>query len=293
MPIIVQSPTADGPFGPGFAWEVTSSFVGPLLSPSWTVSILSADLETNVYSMGMTAGSFMYNASGWMKAHFDVPIPQNLLAHGSDAVLRFTLGGSAGVVETLDMPIKLDEVQGRMYNLSVQMQQMANQVTGLQTTTFNNTDRAELANVKAQTLVSWPGLPVMGVGTAIQLAGGLLHPPLGFVARELIGDFDGNGSLTRTAPGVGVNAFGLTWEILTYGQGIGVDAGLPVRLETRMLELVLDHTDRHAHEFVSATALFDYSNAYWFFPEAFPTRVNFQIAPSVTLRLYWLLVSLT
>jgi hypothetical protein len=70
-----------------------------------------------------------------------------------------------------------------------------------------------------------------------------------------------------------------------------LDTGTPVRFEVDLLELSTDHTDHDGHEFTSTAFRYAFSNAYHYFDPAFPTRVNVSIAPSVTMRFWWILAT--
>lgn len=119
----------------------------------------------------------------------------------------------------------------------------------------------------------------------------LLHPPVTLLRRELVtGLFSGSGSLTRAAGPIGVNAFGLSWDFFTVPAGFGFTLGVPVIYEERMLNLAAIHSSLDGHAFVSEYHAFYADGIYWQWENSFPTRVDYDIAPGVSLVFHWLLV---
>lgn len=281
MPITITDPPTSGVFGPGFHFQVSSNFVGPVVNPSFEIDILTTNLEGYAHQMQVPLSATPYAASGQYLSTTTVTLPSPLIKNGDAAVLRVQLVGNSGVVEELDRPISFDGVQGALYQLFQNLLQQSS-------SGFSATDRANLATVKTQTMVSFPGIAGFGLGDIARFLGPFSHPPLGFIHRVLIGDYDTAAALTRPAPGIGVNAFGLAWEVVSYGGGIGLDPGAPLRFDVPIMTVDLEHTDSAGHDFVSATYLADFSNYYWFFDPAVPTRVNVYPTPSYTVRLYWL-----
>lgn len=280
MPIVVNFPQPGDWFGPSALIDVQTTTVGPFVNPSWLVTMSNSEETGGRYQQGINVDDphteFAFRFMGqdfW-------PGPLRTIAHGDSALIRVDLRQNLVVSETATVLVKFDQIGTSAYMLQNKLNQIA-AVVGA--TPEINT---KLDTIQESVTASFPG-----VGN-FPLSGLLTHPPLGFVTRELIGDFTDAGDLTRPAPGTGVNAFGLTWEIVTFGDGIGVDPGAPERLAVDLLQLELVHTDHDGHEFVSAAADFNYENTYWFFDPALPTRVQFAIAPSVVLRFYWLLATL-
>jgi len=129
-------------------------------------------------------------------------------------------------------------------------------------------------------------------GIAGKIADLLLKPSPAFIVRELIGDFTGQFSVDRPSGPIGVDAFGINWEVLSYGGGIGIDPTTPQRFGLNILDLDIRYTDNDGHVFTGDAPVFDYSNGYYFWPTSFPTVIEGTIVPSVELRLYWLLAGI-
>lgn len=279
MPTTIQNPIVGAPFGPGFEIQLSSTFIGPIDGPFWQVDIITTDTEHILYSQAIPTNSPGFSTDAFYIGFVGTPIPNKFTIHGADVTLSVKLTGSAGVVETTTRAVKLDEIQGRIMEVSNKVAQVSAQVSALSGFTAPQFD-AILAGITS----------TFG-GTIAQTIGQFFtRPPLSAVTRELIGDFSGSVSFTRTAPGVGVNAFGITWEVISYGGGIGLDTGVPVRFETELLDLAVVYGDADAHEFVGSADVYVFSNYYRFFDPAFPKRIDVVIAPSVVLRFYWLLV---
>lgn len=289
MPVTVVS----GPLprvGPGVGFIVRTDFVGPFLTgTTWRIEIHPDGDELN---LGCVVTAPLWSADQherriWIEADPD----------GGQQTLygRYTTLGQGATVDVFMQLIAPDGEtvidSGTVSNILWDTVSSASRLLPQAQTGLAAEQQEQLNAVQAAVTMSFPGLPTFGLSDLFALLGPIVHPPAGFQVRELIGDFDGNNTFTRPGGGFGVNAFGITWEVQTYGGGIGLDTGTPVRFETDLLEISIEHTDHDGHDFVSAAERFDYSNKYYYFDPMFPTRVNVVIAPSVTIRFYWLLAT--
>lgn len=122
----------------------------------------------------------------------------------------------------------------------------------------------------------------------------IARPPIGLLNRSLIGDFTGEGDLTRPGPPVPpfnhVNAFGLTWSATTIPDGLGRFLGSPVIFEQRLVQLSTVHEDFGGHELVSEYHDFFVEGIYWLWENPGPSRIHYVITPGVELTFFWLLV---
>lgn len=123
----------------------------------------------------------------------------------------------------------------------------------------------------------------------------LQRPPILLLTRELIGDFTGEGDLTR--PGGGppfqhVNAYGLSWSATTIPGGMGRQVGSPTIFEQRLVQLSTIHEDGAGHELISEYHDFQVEGLYWLWENAAPSRIHYVITPGVELTFFWLLLSL-
>jgi hypothetical protein len=280
MPITVVAPQPGDKFGQGFAISVSSDFTGPIQNPQWWIEFRDTDGTKlwSVWSFPFNASS-LPNGSNYRASGNTVDAPPVWMNPGQNGKLRVELRGSAGAVETTDVTVELS-MEATPVIISQQLGPIAAQSTSISQIT------QDVGAIREAVSLEWaPGI----IGTISDL---LFHPGPGFLVRELIGDFEGIQSFQRTAPGVGVNAFGLMWEVVSYGGGIGIDPTTPVFFETQLLLVEQRHTLADDQEYTSNVSEFHYSGGLYLFEPSFPTRINVTIAPSVTMRFWWLLVGL-
>lgn len=278
MPITITDPAPAGDFGQLFRISATTDFIGPLVNPYWRVYVTDLDdlgqLDEQIFVFNTTTRTLdqRYTANQNKVAFWPLGIapPDNVHLH-------VELQQNSGLVEQSVITVKASN------SLTPQVtRQHLDQIETNQSGTTNIT--AKLDSVLAAVTRNFG--PFVGV-----LSDLLLHPSPGFLGRELIGDFTDVQAFTRPAPGVGVNAFGITWEVVSYGGGIGIDPGTPVEFHTNLLQLEIVGTDGDGHEFTAAASEWTISNYYYLFDTSFPTRVQVAIAPSVTMRFYWLVIA--
>lgn len=286
MPITITYPPANTPFGPGYLLDIQSDHIGPVTFPSYDVRIIGSPSEQvsflQLFSLSSPNQEILtqFRAS-YPSSTVQFPVTQT----DTSWILQVQLKSSTGVVETATQPIKLDVVGGQLALLS-------NQIASVQ-----SGQNAGLSTLQAS--VDGIGVQVTSIldsvvrtflpGISGKIADLILSPNPPLMTRELIGDFEGFQSFQRPFPAGGVNAFGINWEVLSYGSGIGLDESVPVEFETDLLELEQRHTLADSHELTTATARFRFSNGLWLFQPSFPTRINVAIVPSATIRFWWLL----
>lgn len=123
-----------------------------------------------------------------------------------------------------------------------------------------------------------------------------LHPPIGLQKVEVINQepVEGSGSLTRprlVVPigNVGVDAFGLFWQIGTVPSGYGiVTAAGKATYDRTVLHLSVVHRLQDGTEVFTQTADINEGQGFLQFTESFPLRVQFTLAPGVPAFFYWL-----
>lgn len=282
MPIIATEPISGGPFGPGFTVHVTTDLVGPIDPSSyWIVSVWDSANETEIEESSQILVSQQisdHQMFYWWNKGIDgnyMPFPPlSALADGKNVRVRIQLNDPTGeVIETTNFPVVWDTRSAVPFILG---QIQAN-------TGGNATMAADVATIKAASFATF-GSQLVPISQLLQ------SPPIGLLVRELIGDLEGEGTLTRPEGPFNVNAFGLAWEVVAAGEGIGVDEGAPDTLFTHMLDLQLVHQLADANNETTSIASFDYGDAMWLFNPMLPHEVKYWIGPSVTLRMYWLLV---
>jgi hypothetical protein len=303
MPTIIDIPQTGEPFGEGFMFAAHTTTVGPFTFPQWKVELFEsggevARLRANI-GISDPHTSFPVRFANVITLGFESWDQYPKLATGQTGTMRVALMSSGSEVEHTTQDVTMNNTDGAMSTTLQKLSLMSQTINSIQSgfTTPITTGIPALQTAVSAMQVDVTSL-LSGVFTSLPgFAGQFINnivgnPPVGIVKRELIGDFTLCGGLTRPAFGTNVDAFGIAWEVISYGGGIGVDVDVPQRFETRLLDLELRHRDHDAHEFTSNVAQFDYSNGYWFFSPILPQQVNYCIAPSVTMRLYWLLVQL-
>jgi hypothetical protein len=134
------------------------------------------------------------------------------------------------------------------------------------------------------------------VGQIIPIADAVLHPPIGFLKRELIGTFTGPQDFTRATgalpPFNHVNAYGISWDAFTIPSGFGRTLGSPVVYEQRLLQVSVVYTDFAGHDLIGEYHDAFVEGVYFEWQEPGPTKVHVEITAGVELTFFWLIVSL-
>lgn len=118
-----------------------------------------------------------------------------------------------------------------------------------------------------------------------------LHPPIGLLAREVIagGPFSAYNSFQRVRGPVGVDAFGIGWDLEDWPDGYGT-SGEPVALVFDRTVLVL----RILHRFFDGSdawtqvATVRNQTGFVLFDEALPWLVRTNLSPGVSASFWWL-----
>lgn len=127
--------------------------------------------------------------------------------------------------------------------------------------------------------------------TEVPILETLLHPPLGLLKRELItGTFSGAGSIDRVSGPVGVNAYGLTWDIVTIPDGYGYIIGTPTVYYERIIQAATSHVGLDSHELLSEWHEFNVEGAYWLWDNPLPHKIYYNIGVGIELALFWLVI---
>jgi hypothetical protein len=282
MPIEITEPVTGGAFGPAFTVHASTDIIGPIPADYfWLVELFDpVDEDHTQVSSNILVGDqasdhqmFYFWNSGIIGQFMPFPA-WSTLANGATTNLRVSLHDQDGLmIESTTVSVKYDTQTNVPYILGTLSQNTAG-LGALAT---------DVADIKAASFASF-GSQLVPISQLLQ------SPPIGLLVRELIGDLSGEGTLTRPEGPFNVNAFGLAWEVLEAGEGIGVAEGAPDRLVTHMLDLQLVHVLADANNETTSVVSFDYGDALWLFAPMLPHEVKYWIGPSVTLRMYWLLV---
>jgi hypothetical protein len=87
-----------------------------------------------------------------------------------------------------------------------------------------------------------------------------------------------------------VNAYGLTWSLISISPTIGVIFGQPNVYEQRIIQASTTHRGFDGHDLISEWHEFYVEGAYWLWDNPGPQLVHYEIPSNVTLALYWLVV---
>lgn len=127
--------------------------------------------------------------------------------------------------------------------------------------------------------------------TETPILNALLHPPLGLLSRSIIpGTFTGAGDIDRPAGPIGVNAFGLTFDLLTVPAGWGRVEGFPDVWLPRLVQLATVHRGADGHDLISEYHDFYAEGLYWLWENPFPQYVHYEVSPGVELVFFWILI---
>lgn len=278
MTIEFQTPLVGQPIGPGFVVQVTSDLIGPVPVDSYWEFVLigGGELDIPILSqripyLGATT-VFVLGEDGTLG--FNVPIQHSAVAQGSPIRLRAQLRQPSVIHDEGEQTGVYEGVLGANSVIYWRLEQLEAQAA-------TSTELQVIQQAVAPTI---PGLGALG--TVAQLLTGL---PMGLLRRTLIEpDLEGEGELDHQLFGLGVAAFGMTWEVVSIPEGYGIQQGAPDYWSRVILKLGLVHTDYDSHAFISTTEQFNDGNRYWMFNPMLPTRVLYWIAPGVVLRFYWL-----
>lgn len=123
-----------------------------------------------------------------------------------------------------------------------------------------------------------------------------LHPPIGLVKQESIGNviWTGAGNFTRprlVVPigEVGVDAFGIRWSLPEVPPGYGSTPGPRANVYDRpMLGLAVVHRLSDGAEVTTQETTINQDLGHILFEESFPLAVYWKLAPGVGARFWWL-----
>ena len=120
-----------------------------------------------------------------------------------------------------------------------------------------------------------------------------LHPPVGLMTREVIsgGPYSGYNSFQRVRGPVGVDAFGIGWDIEEVPDGYGSFGDpLAVIYDRQVLTMRVLHRLFDGSDAWTQAVFANEQNGYILFNESFPWLIRTLLSPGVTASFYWLLV---
>jgi hypothetical protein len=132
------------------------------------------------------------------------------------------------------------------------------------------------------------------LSSIVQVVDAVLHLPLSVLTEQTVpgSPFTGDGRLTRSAPGIGVDAWGLTWSFLNIPPQLGVvDGAVPI-WNDRLLQLVAFYTSRSS-QLPGEILDVNYDAGVWQWRTPFPFAIGYHTLPGVTVRFSWLIFTLS
>jgi len=131
-------------------------------------------------------------------------------------------------------------------------------------------------------------MPSIDVGVIQQF----FHPPVGLCSLSLIagGPYAGQGTLTRPAGPVGVDAFGIVYSVVLEPSGVGSVVGGLTIFETRVCQLVVRHTMLSGEVVVTQLVNGSADSDLTMFTEAAPKDVLFTVTAGFSCDFFWVLL---
>lgn len=118
------------------------------------------------------------------------------------------------------------------------------------------------------------------------------HPPWGSLERETPGTIIGpgpiSGSLTRVRGPLQVDAFGLSWDIITAAPHVGTQAGVVVKYQVPFLKLGARYTDFAHHDMYGELLDIDQEGLYWLWAQPAPTAIDYFVYSGFTIEAFFL-----
>jgi hypothetical protein len=207
-----------------------------------------------------------------------------------------TIGGRQNTPMTLrvnlDTPSTGFHEEARVQAPWDEITQMPNLLSVLGATTggFTATDRTTLEATNNAVLKGFPGLPDFPITEL------LLHPPLGVLRTELITpDRTGSGFLERTDQIAAARTYGVLIDIVGNGPGMGIEFGTPNELlgpsvshNAKAVQLGVVHTLNDGQVIYSDQVVMTQGRQMYLFKINLPTRIDYYIVPTVTIRFHWI-----
>jgi hypothetical protein len=290
MVVTIVAPQTGAPFGQGFTVSASSDFVGAITNPLWIIEIRDND-NVELWNNWVLAAGSPFSVP--FITGYKEPLPSQVFdgitidrlptwaTIGDSVRLNVILSGNAGVVDSGHVDVVLSaDMNTRVLSKVLK----SSDVVTADVSTIKSTMNVMSADVTA---IKGSTFKTFGPGVVTPIAELISAPPLGFLHRELITpDRSGEGNLTHTLS----PAFGLTWEVISAGEGIGVEEGAPDSLVTKMLQLQLIHTLGDSSQETTFTGVFDYGDALLIFTPPLPSIVRYWIGPSIVVRFHWLVL---
>lgn len=287
MPILIQ-PGAPGTLvGPGVHLHAVSDLVGPIPNDSqWQVSVYrDTELGEN--------GKISYEHRPCvppLQVDWRLMVPEA----GKTIEDRPATAAEAGTVQVL-VEIRSPSLGHQdtsdftpfvwtNENLGVQIQDTSQaEAHGLTTEEHGWLDQVQ--QFVSNTLT-------FGGTIATQLgAGGLVdHPDLNLLSLcDAPIPIEGTGSLTRPRPGVGVEAYGLTFTITDFPPGAGLVNGVVREFSVRSVQLIAFHRSASSSD-EFPVEVFDthQDNGTWLWKDPFPSRIVYSVTPGFAAQVTWL-----
>ena len=274
------------PTGPGFVVHVQSDFIGPPPPDAqWLFTLLDSDLVNSAcYSLTNSTERELLMTLGYdfTREQLGMYPAASSIQTGLNGVLRLQwTSPTSGPIDVTDMPVKIDMETGIPYLMQVQTQLQGQGGLTQQEHTWLDDTQAAVQRVFTD---------VTGAALSNPIGSLIAHPDLSFLDLcDGVMTLSGRGELTRPAPGVGVNAYGLAIGLNAVPPGFGVRDGSVVAYSERLAQLITMHAVKGGtQQWLTEELNLHLATMLWLWRNAFPARVLYDVTPGVELVAQWI-----
>lgn len=287
MPITITVLPPDGRVGPGLPIGLTSDVFGPF----------PTDTQWHLRILGGTTGEAIITESSqaWtgniqtfipqLEQGFGWSFPQTMPAAGSPIRVTAEII-DRGIVQDAGSRTAVWEPLGGL-GQTIFAKSSTGGGGGL-----SETQALQLSNASLGTTRQWQIAP--DVSSISHLADLIAHPPLGLICKSGPAvELSGRGELAVTDAFGGWMTYGAWWQFIQVPPGTGVYEGIVPRYQGRLMQLATVHpicitgSDLVYSELLDV----DYEQVAWFWSQANPLRVVYDLRPGVVASWRWLRLS--
>jgi len=284
MPITIVQPVGGAPFGPGFLFNATSTFVpDPPGSAHWEVGVRNGEsLWTTQIFLNETQ-PFRFSGRLFTRPLQSQSIIQTNTAQptrGSNVGLQVELVTGGIVVESQLVTVTWDDTAG------LGLQHFYDQPS-VAAGSFTEQDRQLLVSTQGNTVVNFTQADLPLDMSAVPLSRLPWIAPIGGAQRVGPVDISGRGSLDLGSLDGGAIWMAMRWFFTVLPPGYGFTRGAIDEFERRVVQLVpvysLGTTEEIGEPILDEHA----SGGFYLFPvQPGLSRVEYQVAPGVTVSLF-------
>jgi len=293
MPPLIVSPLPDQPWGIGltgtFSADITAFVEGDFLEVELRDQVEGGRIigygsarDLHAPSTEITLGQTVQGPTIIWQSYPQYPAS----AHGTQVWLRLIHKSSLG--EQKDAIVQ-PQIHDTISGLQIALPKL---ITA-QASGYTEADRQEQAEIKKAVFAPLPLAGAIGAAAQIALSSLVECPPADHLVRTDPQLLSGSGTLTRPFGPIPVSAYGFTFRFEVVPPGLSVMDGRSLEFPERMAQFLAIKHDKDGLEYVSDRYDFhwDQERVCWGIP--FPIRLEYWILPGVTLRFWWLLMSVS